>query len=1037
MRSTSGTSCDVGFGIAHGPRPEATALRWLELLPATQRALEELIHWLDAACRSRRDEGSAGSSSKEEQLATSALVSGDRGFGKTTILLSMSYALRNPQEFFSSRADGASSPLDEFRDKERCEKLFNVLKKLGEHIVWLDSLDMEPLPTQVNLLATLLVRVRNALDPSPEHRRRDGWAPPSLLEEGLNDPYGKIDKLVRDATFMWEDSPVQAKDPRQRAEQQIKAAEIYATFRRDFFEAMDSVSRLLAERRFGHGSQQKVLLVLPIDNVDRSIQHLHLILKLTRMVASRQLWFVLASGRSEFQLFLERSFQMELTSSGQTPLGPKSREETLSIARRQAAAAMRRVLPPIHRIQIVSVKPREAWNFEAPPPLSGSGYDARSLSHFLRKIRLPSQKEESHGLKSFADLFDLRDRLIVWDDKKPSKLKDASLLTEYSQTLREQGVFSLQDVHRLDAFIKFLKLEKNVERLNEHLEKRLKEKKTPKEETQATDPGEDELDCLAEFVNQLRTEGENGWSWAQESTPPIFSYAARLALTLSARSALDLWQSVRVAAQETENHLAQGHPLPDGSASHNPGAEPFCESCEEQPIKIAEAMLRASVDESDLPGWASEQLLNRIMRRNVQGSTVLDLTGNPIQRLKRTSLSEVLHWHPDKQKPESNHFEVLRTELHLRHFQDVILEQRDLDKPGRKVLMPSNVAGWFMLLHDLLVLTRERRVMNLSTTPREMLPELTVTLHEVLLKPPGAGKLDTELEFWWLLPSWNTFIDFVIFTMQWRAFLHRIQNLFQASDAVASSKREQLKEMDAKKFSFVMAAWIDNVCSVSGERRGGWDWTRLAKVVHRKEDADALTLTKDKDFFDYVWSVMNNIETLFARAWESRASYHRLGIACFWLDHCLPLLLGSEFIPSQSRSHFEKVLKTPPPGVTHRHWWSRHEGLKSELLNQRRYAMVLGEVEHSRAYKLHKKRHDKALGADALSLYGWLSRACEEWITSSRAAKGKEGRGKQVRVTKVPEQGRVVQKGRLRLGEAVHREVRAPARRRRRRGPLK
>lgn len=964
MSSNQETSHEGGFGVTRDPRPEATALRWFELLPATQRALEELINWLSSASHPRRREGAADLGSKthgsEEQLATSALVSGDRGFGKTTILLSTAYALRDPREFITPRDAGSVSLVDS-REVTRSEQLVLKLSGIHKRIVWLDPLDMEPLPTQANLLATLLVRVRNALDVGPERKRKERWAPPSLLEEGLNDPYARIDKLVRDATFMWEDIPVQGKDPRQRAEQQIKAAEIYATFRRDFCEAMESVSKLLAERRFGHGSQEKMILVLPIDNVDRSIQHLHLILKLTRMVASRQLWFILASGRSEFQLFLERSFQMELTLSGQTPLGPKGHEETLAIARRQAAAAMRRVLPPIHRIQIESVRPRGAWDFEAPAPLSGHMRVAKSLAYFLAKIRLPRNEEESPGLRCFADLFDIRERLIARDEK--GKVKDTSLLEDYGRFLLEQGDYTPRDLDRLNAFIKSLK--------------------------------------------------EGHEDSAREKAPPVFSYAARLALTLSARTVLDLWQAVKAAAEEMELHSDMGHPLPDGTSDR--GKEAPCESCEEQAIRIAEIMLRASIDESELPGWASEQLLNRIMRRNAQGRIVLDLTGRPVQRLKRTILSDVLKWGPEQRT--SAHIRLLGTELHLRHFQDVLLELRDLDMTGRKALMPPNVAGWFMLLHDLLVLTRrERRVMNLVATPGEVIPELTVTLHEALLRPSSTERIDARLKFWWLLPHWNTFIDFVVFITQWKAFLHAAEKLFQAPHGTT----DDAAELVAGKFTFVMAAWIDNVCSVAGYGRGGWDWTRLLAVLDRKkaqEEKKGIPHFQIDALSDYVHGVMETVGELSRTAWMERSSYHRLGIASAWLEQCLPVLLGPEFIPPKSRELFEKELKK----LAHP-WWDRHKGLDSDVRFQcRRYDLFRKAVERSSAYKAHQKAPDTRL------LRGWLSLCCEEWLGFWKDVEAKKkGRVKE----KVPKE-KLPRKGHIRLSQTAHRQGRVRAKGRR------
>ncbi|MCY1074915.1 hypothetical protein [Archangium lansingense] len=935
MDSTQETSHEVGFGAARGPRPEAAALGWFELLPATQQAMEELINWLYAACRPQQVAGAAEPGSNiqggEVQLATSALVSGDRGFGKTTILLSTAYALHDPKEFSTPR--DAGTPVDP-REKERCKRLVSKLSEIREHIFWLDPLDMEPLPTHANLLATLLVRVRNALDVGLELKRKERWAPPSLLEEGLNDPYGRIDKLVRDATFMWEDMPVQGKDPRQRAEHQIKAAEIYATFRRDFREAMESVSRRLAERRFGHGSHEKILLVLPIDNVDRSIQHLHLILKLTRMVASHQLWFVLASGRSEFQLFLERSFQMELTSSGQTLLVPKSREDTLAIARRQAAAAMRRVLPPVHRIQIESVSPRRAWDFNAPAPFRDGRPAAKSLSYFLRKLRLPKTGESSHGLKCFADLFEIRDRLLVWDEE--GKVKDTTLLEEYGQVLREQGDYTLADSIRLRVFIESLKAKKD-----------------------------------ARLVN-----GSKG---SEDAAPPVFSYAARLALTLSARTVLDLWQALKAAVEETERHAEEGHRLP-GEFSKK-GQDAPCESCDEQSVQIAETMLRAAIDESELPGWASEQLLNRIMRHNAQGRICLDLTGRPVQRLKRTILSDVLEWDYDKHK--SAHISLLGTELHLRNFQDVLFELRDLDNPSRKALMPPNVAGWFMLLHDMLVLTPDRRVMNRVAAPEEVIPELTVTLHEAVLHPISAERLDARLRFWWLLPSWNTFTDYVIFIAQWKAFLHKVQVLFQNPHWTSAAD----KTLAADKFSLVMAAWIDNVCSVAGERLGGWDWRRLPEVPEvpeveeAKKEKEDLSLRRGNALSDYVREVMGHVEELSNKARGTRADYHRLGIANSWLEHCLPVLLGPEFIPPRSRLPFEQELKKPPSESKDYRWWRRLEEPDSEVLLQRRYDLFRSAVARSKAYRVHKRFHARERGPEARPPRDWLPRCCEEWLS--------------------------------------------------------
>lgn len=426
MTRSTGETSTRHYGSNRGPRPEATALRWHELLPTTQHATGELIRWLCSAVQASqfKDEFISDPSRKEmnEQLATSVLVAGDRGFGKTTVLLSAATAFHQPPQFFEESLVKGNAEAAEL-----CQQIESNRKR----VVWLDLLDMEPLPTEANLLATLLVRVRDVL--GSEGGRESGRSVSSLLsEEGTEDPWSKIDPLVRQATFMWENIPVEGQDPRQRAEYQLRAAEIYAGFRRNFFEALNAVSNHLAMRS-GLGKDEGTILILPIDNVDRSIQHLHLILKLTRMVASRRLWFLLSSGQQEFQLFLERTFQRELSQAGVDPHGTMAEDETRAIGRRQAAAAMRRVLPLAHRIDIRSLHPMEAWTFKAPRSLTHEPKEGAPLFEELRNLPLPNAGERAHGLKCFADLFEVSERL-----ESEAEGEQSLLLKAYRDSVRDE-----------------------------------------------------------------------------------------------------------------------------------------------------------------------------------------------------------------------------------------------------------------------------------------------------------------------------------------------------------------------------------------------------------------------------------------------------------------------------------------------------------------------------------------------------------------------------------------------------------------------
>jgi hypothetical protein len=891
LRDRNGpVQAETGYEPPFRPRPEARPLPWSELLSSTFHATRDLLLWLKAAV------DSSSASHEGEQLATSLLISGDRGSGKTTVLMTTAYALQKLDDFIPEPQ----------RASTEAGSIGDVIEKIRDRIVWLDTLDLEPLPQQANLLATLLVRVRAALGTGLKGAEHERWTPTSILEREGATPWGLLDQLIRDATFMWED--ISGTDTRQRAEQQIKAADIYSQFQRHFRDAMEQVARALALVEFGqHGRKghERIILVLPIDNVDRSIEHLHLILKLTRMVACPQLWFLLAAGRSDFQLFLERSFQMELLEAGKAGLGPRGEDETLSIARRQAAAGMRRVLPPSHRLELEPVSAGEAWTFVA----SELSANSKELSELLHELPLVSgrQGDQEEPVTSFAHLLDIGQRL---DDK-------------------------------------------------------LKEDSRGWEEAQ----GGPAFQCREEGrIRAARTRQRGG-------AAPFFTHAGKLALTMPARNLLDLYQ---LASREVELLKSSSHPRKTEAA-----------------IRLATSMLRGAIDESDLPGWASDQLQRRIIRRNVQGDTILDLTGNPVRRFRLMPLSEALEW-PSCESPSGQSCGLLGTGLHLRRFQELTLELSDLDGSGNHVPLPPHVTGWFMLLHDLLVFSDELRLLKGVALPFEMSPHFVGTLQQGML-----GRLNlVQLDFWWDLPHWNAFTDFAIFAAQWRAFLTRV-SAWGIFLPLPELHGEQARRFCSQRFRLVLAAWIDNVCSVGSPRYGRLNWEKLSNVLlsgtkagrgksnggegmpHRSELFDEALLD------EYERHVCENVAELHETILRQSDGHDRLWATRDWLEQVLPLFVLPEFAPDTPSALIFRANFSPR---------LRERWLQSErLLLQRRSERVREAVESSDAYRAVSSR-----GTPTAS-ERWLRKACNGWFKAVEP--GLEGRLELLRASAPPPQG--------------------------------
>ena len=860
------------------PFPEARAFPWDDLLEPTQRGLHELLSWLEAACGNSLGTREA----RDEHLSTSLLISGPRGSGKTTVLLSAVQALRDWREFLErkqgSHLEAGASRAPASGTEAMRRDLCTTLEHIEGRVVWLEPLDLEPVPPGANLLATLLVRVRAALDAPQEdtspitgHAR---WSS-SILEESAEEAWGKLDHLIRDASFMWEDS-ASTLDTRARAEQQIKAAEIYATFQHRFTRAMEDVAKTLSLPRFGTAQGQQVILVLPIDNVDRSIEHLHNIVKLTRMVASPRLWFVLAASHQEFQLFMERSFQKELILSGQAGIGAAGQDETLAIARRQSATTLRRALPPSYRINLGPVDPYKAWEF---CPQGVESEDARrTLGSLLEQLRLPSppKRERTQVLASFADLLNLAPRL------------SDTVMTTYREAMQEGRDASQREV--------------------------------------------------------------------------ILTHAARLALSLPARTLQDLWHATRRELQGTH-------------ASSGEAAVPE----EERTVRVAAEMLRNAIDESDLPAWASQQLLNRILRYDDQGRIFLDLTGMPVRRSKRSTLSDVLEWpHPRREGDAEANERVLLSELHLRHFHDVVLMLSDVDREGPSVLLPGNVAGWFMLLHDVLMFFEPPRVLNPDVTPFEMSPELVVTMHELWVDSPAHTEPLVQLECWWSRPSWETFVEFAIFTAQWKAFLKRTADGFFKVD----NMRDTPPKLSTH-HRFILAAWVENICSVSGRELGRWDWDD----THLHPGMESVVQARERDtvLADYEQRVRETVATLLEDIRAYSVASDRLWSARVWLQDALPLLVRPEFSPAPAPC----ALLHWPSGEgkrANKNWdelvayWEDHGPRRTRLREQ----MVRAAVGRSGASEALRRHLGKDEDRDTRLYYGWLDTVVRTWFQAMK-----------------------------------------------------
>lgn len=369
------------------PRIEAHAMHWDKLMPPVRRAVLDLLVKLGGA--HAKVSQNLDPMMEYPHFSNCFFVGGDHGTGKSTVVVSARAAVKKSGEFFKGLA-GSANTLEKQHWQERLPE-FNDLQRAA----WLDVLDLEPLPATANLLTALLSRILNSLNEDSKSGSSSGLK--SLFEENDDSARNKLQRLINDATLMWED--IAETDTRSRADRQIKAADIYASYPQRFKEAM----RLLSEELGRRDGNKPVPIILPIDNIDRSTEHLYGIIKLAQMVNSRHLWLVIIGKRDDLDTFLERAHWKELVRVGTSGVaignaGPYGADDGLTIARRQAAAAIQKLLPPSHRIEVEYAKPEETLEYRPTPALD-------SICQLLRKIELPHYA----GVKTWKllDLFEI------------------------------------------------------------------------------------------------------------------------------------------------------------------------------------------------------------------------------------------------------------------------------------------------------------------------------------------------------------------------------------------------------------------------------------------------------------------------------------------------------------------------------------------------------------------------------------------------------------------------------------------------------
>ena len=369
-------------------RPEARPAPWEDLDNTQQEAFKSLVVMIGAAVEAL---GAARSNAKgadneppdwfrDDRASRTAFLSGSRGAGKTTVLASVIRA-------------AVLKPNGDANDSLP-RSVSDALGLLRQRVVWLEPLDMEPLPASANLLSAILVRVEDSvrrlggggIDASDDEDRMTyrGLVQPG---GGVHDVLLDLQRLQTHGALAWEGNLQSRKG---NLDPDSYAVEVARTERARLsisYKVQDVLDRLARKTQWMYGIYDP-LFVLPVDDLDLNPLAFLDTLKLLRLLSVPRLFSLLIGDVTVADLLLNLKLSSELAQLvahlRDTNLLAVDTKSIGALAGEIASNAFRKLLPPSQRVNLQSMTLQEGLNFR--PLTSGRNVSGREVAPKERRL---------------------------------------------------------------------------------------------------------------------------------------------------------------------------------------------------------------------------------------------------------------------------------------------------------------------------------------------------------------------------------------------------------------------------------------------------------------------------------------------------------------------------------------------------------------------------------------------------------------------------------------------------------------------------
>ncbi|MCQ0988814.1 hypothetical protein [Jiella marina] len=383
-------------------RQEAKPVRYVELGSRQRDAfrrilfmLRESVLQLDGASASAEAMPSWMVDNRSSRIA---FLSGARGTGKTTAMLSLAFELAEASRTKpdSKRFHPEALDSDGAAEKEAALRVSNAVNDVANRVVWLEPLDIEATPDTANLLAAILARVDSATrrNSEPEKntapRRMQG-----LFERGsdFQDALAELSRLQTDVALAWDgnlDSRAGHLDPDVYAVEVMRAERARLSLFTRMAGVLDKIADSVAfsDINMPHANNRGPIFVLPIDDFDINASMCLPILRLMRMILVPRLFGLVLGdvGIARYMLNMKVAGDMVRATHHADPrLLPIIPEDVGAAAGEIASNALRKLVPPNQRVHLEQHSARQGLNFR---PLGKEVANKLLLHELLEEIKL-------------------------------------------------------------------------------------------------------------------------------------------------------------------------------------------------------------------------------------------------------------------------------------------------------------------------------------------------------------------------------------------------------------------------------------------------------------------------------------------------------------------------------------------------------------------------------------------------------------------------------------------------------------------------